>query len=72
LANTRIEHEATEQDRFRQEAARKRPSFLREVWEALRHRKKWWLAPIVAVLLLIGVLVILSGTAVAPFIYTLF
>ena len=72
MANTQIEREAIERDRFREEAVRKPPSFLREVWDALRHSKKWWLAPIVVVLLLIGALVILSGTAVAPFIYTLF
>lgn len=72
MANTQIERETDDRDRFRQEAARKPPSFLREVWDALRHSKKWWLAPIVVVLLLIGALVILSGTAVAPFIYTLF
>ena len=35
------------------------------------HNKKWWLTPIILTLLLIGVLVVLSGTAVAPFIYTL-
>jgi len=72
VADTHIDWEANERDRFREEAARKPPSFLREVWDALRHSKKWWLAPIVVVLLLIGALVILSGTAVAPFIYTLF
>jgi hypothetical protein len=38
----------------------------------LRHNKKWWLLPIVAFLLLFGVLMLLSGTAAAPFIYTLF
>jgi Family of unknown function (DUF5989) len=38
----------------------------------LKTTKKWWLLPIVVVLLLFGVLVFLSGTAAAPFIYTLF
>lgn len=47
--------------------------FLIELWGFLRARKKYWLIPIVLVLLLFGGLVILSqGTAVAPFIYTLF
>lgn len=45
---------------------------LREFWDFLRTNKKWWLAPIVVVLLLVGVLVLLSGSAMAPFIYTLF
>jgi hypothetical protein len=43
-----------------------------ETWAFLKENKKWWLLPIVAVLLLFGVLVLLSGSAVAPFIYTLF
>ena len=37
-----------------------------------RHSKKWWLLPIVVVLVVFGVLILLSGTAAAPFIYTLF
>lgn len=45
----------------------------KELWEFLRTRKKWWLLPIVIVLLLLGLLVIFTeGSAVAPFIYTLF
>jgi hypothetical protein len=48
-------------------------SLLKEFWAFLRVRKKWWLAPIIIVLLLLGLLVFLSqGSAVAPFIYTLF
>ena len=47
-------------------------SFATELWAMLRSRKKYWLMPIVVVLLLFGVLVFLSGTAAAPFIYTLF
>jgi hypothetical protein len=38
----------------------------------LANNKKWWLLPIVAVLLILGLLVLLSGSAAAPFIYTLF
>ena len=45
---------------------------VREFWSFLRHNKKWWLLPILSVIFLFGVLVFLSGTAVAPFIYTLF
>jgi hypothetical protein len=48
-------------------------SFLSEIWAFLRHRKKFWLLPIVLVMLLFGGLVVLSQiSAVAPFIYTLF
>lgn len=43
-----------------------------EVWRFLRQTKKWWLLPILAVLVLFGLLIALSGTAAAPFIYTLF
>jgi hypothetical protein len=38
----------------------------------LTHNKKWWLFPIIVILLLMGVLVVLGGTAAGPFIYTLF
>ena len=47
--------------------------FLKEFWEFLKVRKKYWLLPILIVLLLFGGLIILSqGSAVAPFIYTIF
>jgi hypothetical protein len=48
-------------------------SIINEFWQFLRVRKKWWLAPIIIVLLLLGILIFLSqGSAVAPVIYTLF
>jgi hypothetical protein len=43
-----------------------------EFWHFLRSSKKWWLLPIVAVLLILAALAFLSTTAAAPFIYTLF
>ena len=47
--------------------------FVKEFWEFLKVRKKYWLLPILLVLLLFGGLIILSqGSAVAPFIYTIF
>ncbi len=47
--------------------------FIKEFWEFLKVRKKYWLLPIVIVLVLFGGLIILSqGSAVAPFIYTIF
>ena len=49
-----------------------RTGIVTEFWQFLSHTKKWWLLPIVTILLLFGVLVFLSGTAAAPFIYTLF
>ena len=48
-------------------------SFLREFLEFLKVRKKWWLAPIIIFLVVFGTLIVLTeGTAVAPFIYTIF
>jgi len=48
-------------------------SIIREFWLFLRVRKKWWLIPILASLLLLGVLLIFAeSSAIAPFIYTLF
>jgi hypothetical protein len=48
-------------------------TFLREMWEFLRHRKKFWLLPIIVMLVIVGGLFIVAqGSAVAPFIYTLF
>ena len=58
--------------RFQQEADRPRTGFVREFWDFLSANKKWWLLPIVVVLLVVGVLITLGGTAAAPFIYTLF
>ncbi|HEY7490761.1 MAG TPA: DUF5989 family protein [Candidatus Tectomicrobia bacterium] len=47
--------------------------FVMELWAFLRERKKFWLLPIITILLFIGVLLVLTqGTVVAPFIYTLF
>jgi len=48
-------------------------NFFTDLWEFLKERKKFWLLPIIITLLLFGALIVLtSGTAVAPFIYTLF
>ena len=48
-------------------------SFFKEFWEFLKERKKYWLMPIIIVLVLFGGLIVLTqGSAIAPFIYTLF
>jgi len=48
-------------------------SLLMELWDFLRVRKKWWLAPIITMLLLLGALIFFTQSSmVAPFIYTLF
>ena len=47
--------------------------FVKEFWEFLKVRKKYWLLPIIIVLAVLGGLIVLTqGTAVAPFIYTIF
>ncbi len=46
---------------------------INDLWSFMKARKKFWLAPIIIILLLLGMLIVLSqGSAVAPFIYTLF
>ncbi len=45
---------------------------LGEFWYFMSHSKKWWLLPILLVMLVFGLLLFVSGTAAAPFIYTLF
>ena len=48
-------------------------SLTKEFWAFLRERKKWWLAPMVIILMLFGSLIVFSqGSALAPFIYTIF
>jgi hypothetical protein len=48
-------------------------SLMQELWRFMRTRKKYWLMPIVLLMLLVGAFVVLTqGSAIAPFIYTLF
>ena len=58
--------------RFEELASQRPPGIVQEFGDFLLHNKKWWLTPIVLILLLFGGLLVLSGTAAAPFIYTLF
>lgn len=47
--------------------------FLNDLWKFMKERKKFWLAPVIIVLLILGILIVFAGgSAVAPFIYTLF
>lgn len=57
---------------FVQQAQQRGSGLLAELMDFLLNNKKWWLTPIVLALLLVGALIFLSGTAAAPFIYTLF
>jgi len=64
----------TEKDpnEFSRQAEGKQRGPVAELWVFMLHNKKWWLTPIILVLVLVGVLAVLGGTGVAPFIYTLF
>jgi hypothetical protein len=57
---------------FEQLSKENRSSLFGEFWEFLKHNKKWWLLPIILILLALGLLVLLSSSAIAPFIYPLF
>jgi hypothetical protein len=47
--------------------------FLKDIWAFMKERKKYWLLPLIITLVLLGALIVLSqGSAIAPFIYTLF
>ena len=61
-----------DQEAFAREAARGRQGILREFWEYLRNNKKWWLAPILVMLLAVGILIALGSSVVAPLTYPLF
>ena len=58
---------------FERAASERSTTFIGEFWQFLRHNKKWWLAPIIATLLLVGILIFLAGSGGAgPLMYTLF
>lgn len=60
----------TEHDNFADLAAQARRGLVAELWDYLKCNKKWWLLPILLVLLLLGTLVLLGGSGAGPFIYT--
>jgi hypothetical protein len=62
----------TEFERESERAGKGSGSPLVEFWHYLRQDGKWWLTPIIAALLLAGVLIVLGGTSAAPMIYALF
>ena len=61
-----------DENEFLTQASGKQAGLVSELVGFLRFNKKWWLAPIIISILLLGLLVVLGGTAAAPFIYTLF
>ena len=65
-------HETGGKSDFIKQSESARGGVVSEFWDFLRDNKKWWLAPIILSILGLGLLVLLGGTAAAPFIYTLF
>jgi len=57
---------------FERQIGTARSGLAAEFWGFLRQNKKWWLLPIIVVFMFVGMLLVLGGTAAAPFIYTLF
>jgi hypothetical protein len=64
--------DATPAERLAQAADRAPPSLAREFLDFLLHNKKWWLTPILLMLLAIGLLALAAGTGAGPFIYALY
>jgi hypothetical protein len=61
-----------EENAFSKLAEGKQKGPISEFWLFIVNNKKWWLTPIIAALILVGVLVVIGGSGVAPFIYSLF
>ncbi len=57
---------------FQRQAEAPEPGLVRELFSMVMQNKKWWLIPILVMVVALGVIVFLGGTAAAPFIYTLF
>jgi hypothetical protein len=58
--------------RFEDSAPPPRRGLLRELAGFLRHNRKYWMAPLILLLLLVGLLILVAGSSIAPFIYPLF
>lgn len=58
--------------KFADQAEQRETNIASEMFAFLRHSRKWWLAPVIVLLGICGLLIVLGGTTVAPFIYTLF
>ena len=72
MSKKKAKSEQTSEDQFSQQAKGPQIGLVAEFVHFLLHNKKWWITPIVLVLLAFGLLIILGGSTAAPFIYTLF
>ena len=59
-------------DDFARAAGGRQRGFFAEMWSFLRSNRKWWLTPVILIIVVLGLLVVLGGSGAAPFIYTLF
>jgi hypothetical protein len=66
------EDNSSESSEFEELGQEQAPSLLKEIWTFIKEEKIWWMGPIVLALLCVGILVALTSTGAAPFIYTLF
>jgi hypothetical protein len=64
--------QTAQRDEFLERASRGSSGILGEYIDFLRFHRKWWLAPIIMGLLIVGIMVVVGGTAAAPLIYALF
>lgn len=62
----------SEQPSFKDLGQQKKNGIASDLLHFMKHNKKWWLAPFLIIFLIMGLLVVLSGTGAAPFVYTLF
>ena len=72
MKNSELNDSPESLSEFEQAGDEQPMSLIAEFWLFIREEKKWWLTPIVLVLLLAGVAIFLTSTGAAPFIYTLF
>jgi hypothetical protein len=72
MAPSSEQHPDAQADEFERQASEPQTGLIGEFLYFLAHNKKWWLVPIILVLLVVGILIVLGGTGAAPFIYTLF
>ena len=72
MAEDKPSESAESPSKFEQASQEQELSFLAEFWQFIKEEKKWWLTPIILVLLGVATLVMLTSSAAAPFIYTLF
>lgn len=72
MSGNSVEKRKGSAEDFASLARARQASLVGEFFAFLRHTRKWWLAPAIVLLLFVGLLVVLGGSAVAPLIYTLF